>query len=126
LKAGLDFVISTGVEKIRRTEVSLMEELIEGVTSIKGASIIGSKKASERVSLLTFNIEGFFPVPVGIALDRDYSILVRCGTHCAPEAHRTARTFPEGGIRVSPGFFTKHAHIEEFLRALQLIVRDKC
>ncbi len=126
LRAGIDFVLDNGVDKIRAAEVALMGELLQGVNSIKGSSILGPKKACDRVSLLTFNISGLYPVQVGITLDRDYSIMVRCGTHCAPSAHRTAGTFPEGGIRVSPGFFTKEADIQEFLRALRIIAGERC
>ncbi|MFQ5480292.1 MAG: aminotransferase class V-fold PLP-dependent enzyme [Thermodesulfobacteriota bacterium] len=126
LAAGVDFVLNTGIDKIRAHEAALMEQLMDGLNSIKGCTIIGPEKASERVSLITFNIKGLYPVPTGLELDNDYSIMVRCGTHCSPQAHSTAGTLPEGGIRVSPGFFTKQADIEELLRALRTIVRDRC
>ncbi len=126
LKAGADFVLSTGVEKIRKHEISLMEELLEGLNSFNGVSIIGPSRAEDRVALAAFNIEGFYPVPLGVALDRDFSIMVRCGTHCAPSAHRTAGTFPEGAVRVSPGFFTTHDEIRAFLRALGEVIKKAC
>ncbi len=126
LKAGVDFVLNTGVEKIRAHEVALMEELLQGLNSIEGCVIIGPKSAKKRVSLVTFNIKGLYPVPVGLSLDQNHSIMVRCGTHCSPQAHRTAGTLPEGGIRVSPGFFTKHSDIQELLQALKVIVSTKC
>jgi len=126
LKAGLDFVLATGLDKIRAHEVALMEQLLAGLNSMEGCSIIGPKKAVERVSLVAFNIKGLYPVEAGISLDRKHSIMVRCGTHCAPQAHRTAGTFPEGGIRVSPGFFTKQSDIKEFLRALREVVKERC
>ncbi len=126
LKAGLDFILSTGIDKIRAHEVALMEGLLKGLNTIKGVSIIGTEKADERVSLLTFNIKGLYPVSVGINLDQKYSIMVRCGTHCAPQAHEAAGTLPEGGIRVSPGFFTKRADIQEFLRAIKEVARQRC
>ncbi len=123
LKAGVDFVLSRGVEKIRKHEISLMKELLEGLSSIKGASLIGPPSAKDRVSLAAFNIKGLYPVPLGLALDRDHSIMVRCGTHCAPEAHRTAGTFPEGAVRVSPGFLTTRADIQAFLKALRKVIK---
>jgi len=126
LKAGLDFVLTTGIEKIRAHEVALMKELLEGLGDMEGISIIGPKKARQRASLLAFNIKGLYPVSAGISLDHNHSIMVRCGTHCSPQAHKAAGTFPDGGIRVSPGFFTRQNDIQEFLRALGEVVREKC
>ena len=45
---------------------------------------------------------------------------MRCGIHCAPDAHRNALTFPDGAARVSPGYFTDFEEIEEFLKAINL------
>jgi len=47
--------------------------------------------------------------------------MVRCGTHCAPDAHRTSRTYPEGAVRVSPGYFNTEKDIDAFLRAVSII-----
>lgn len=125
LRAGVDFVLSEGVERIREHETALMQRLMDGLSSMEGASIIGPARASERVSLLAFNLQGLYPVPLGVALDREHSIMVRCGTHCAPEAHRTAGTFPEGALRVSPGYFSTEEDIDAFLSALEE-VRGRC
>ncbi len=126
LGAGIEFVLSTGIERIREHEVSLMEELLRGLRAIEGVSIIGPKKASHRVSLAAFNVEGRYPVPIGLGLDRGHDIMTRCGTHCSPQAHRAAGTFPEGAVRVSPGFFTTHDEIKAFLRALEEVIREPC
>ncbi len=126
LKAGVDFVLSRGVEKIRKHEISLMKELLEGLSSIKGVSLIGPPDAKDRVSLVVFNVEGLYPVPLGLGLDQGHSIMVRSGTHCAPSAHRTAGTYPEGGVRVSPGFFNTTSEIEIFLTALEEEIKKQC
>ena len=42
----------------------------------------------------------------------------RPGLHCAPIAHRTLGSFPQGGLRVSPGYFTTPGQLTEFLGAL--------
>jgi len=121
LGAGVDYVLSEGVEKIRIFEEGLIDEILKGLTAIDGVSIIGPPDARRRAGLVAFNIKGMVSAPVGTRLDDDFSIMVRCNTHCAPEAHREAGTFPEGAVRVSPGYFTKPAEIEEFLRAIRTI-----
>ncbi|MDP2690290.1 MAG: aminotransferase class V-fold PLP-dependent enzyme, partial [Deltaproteobacteria bacterium] len=121
LGAGAGFVLGTGVAKIRAHEVSLMEEITGGLAGIKGIRIIGTREAARRASLLAFNIEGMPPAAVGRRLDDEYAILLRCGAHCAPEAHREAGTHPDGAVRVSPGYFTTRAEVGEFLRAIREI-----
>ncbi|MCK4738637.1 MAG: aminotransferase class V-fold PLP-dependent enzyme [Deltaproteobacteria bacterium] len=121
LGAGVDFVITEGIEKIRTREVALLKRLICGVQGIEGTTILGSTKAEERVSILCFTLKGITPTEVGLILDRDYSIMIRCGTHCAPEAHATANTHPLGAIRVCPGYFTTEGEVDLFLKAIREI-----
>ena len=42
-------------------------------------------------------------------------VALRAGLHCAPLAHRTAGTLPEGTIRLSLSAFTTLADVEKFL-----------
>ena len=62
-----------------------------------------SNSASEKVA---FNVKGRPPSEIGLALDEDYGICCRVGLHCAPAAHRTIGTYPDGCVRLSPGPFT--------------------
>ena len=45
-------------------------------------------------------------------LERDYGIQTRCGLHCAPLAHKTLGTFPQGAVRFSVGPFTSFEEID--------------
>ncbi len=123
LGAGVEFVMERGLGRIREHEESLVSELLHGLCSIKGVDIIGPPDASKRVSLVSFNIAGLDPLEAGMRLDKEFSIMVRCGTHCAPIAHKSAGTYPHGTIRVSPGLFNTHDEIEEFLRAVSKMAR---
>ncbi len=122
LGAGVDFVLAEGIEKIRTHEKELISLLISGLQRIEGVVILGPLEAAERTSLVSFKIEGFEPLDIGLALEDDYNIMIRCGTHCAPSAHRTAGTHPTGAIRVSPGYFSTTSDIEAFLTAIMEIV----
>ena len=57
-----------------------------------------------------------------------YGIEGRPGLHCAPLAHRTLGTFPEGALRLSPGYYTTEDEIDytiESIRASGFEVRQK-
>lgn len=123
LGAGVRFLLDERVEKVRKKEEGLVEAILEGFASMKGISIIGPAVASRRAALVSFNIDGKKPGEVGLRLDDEAGIMIRCGTHCAPDAHRQSGTFPDGAARVSPGYFNTAQDIEEFLKAVRALVR---
>ena len=120
LKAGLDFLLETGMDQIRAKGKLLIEELLAGLRATPGVVVYGPQ-AGERGSAVSFNLEGHDPATLGFLFDQDYGISVRVGLHCAPEVHRTIGSYPSGTVRVSPGFFNSEADITYFLKALHEI-----
>ena len=121
LAAGVEYVLKEGIDRIRAHEEGLIGDILKGLSALEGVSIIGPADARGRAGLVAFNVRGMASASVGARLDDEFSIMVRCNTHCAPEAHREAGTFPEGAVRVSPGYLTTAAEIDEFLRAIRTI-----
>ena len=121
LGAGVEFLLSENVSKIRAHEERLLAFVLKGLSAMNGLSITGPMEAAKRASLVAFNIEGKKPIEVGLRLDEEFEIMTRCGTHCAPDAHRQALTWPEGSARVSPGYFNTEEEIEAFLKAIRKI-----
>jgi cysteine desulfurase family protein len=120
LKAGLDFLLETGMDQIRAKGKLLIEELLAGLRATPGVVVYGPQ-AGERGSAVSFNLEGHDPATLGFLFDQDYDISVRVGLHCAPDVHRTIGSYPSGTVRVSPGFFNSEADITYFLKALHEI-----
>ncbi len=123
LKAGVDFINSTGIDVIRRKESHLASLLYEGLSGIDGVRIYGPEISERHCGPVSFTVEEFDPSEIGFALDRDYDISVRVGLHCAPSAHKTIGTWPRGTVRVSPGYFNTEKDIEIFIEALRSIVK---
>jgi selenocysteine lyase/cysteine desulfurase len=65
------------------------------------------------------------PADAGFILDEAFDIAVRTGLHCAPLAHKTLGTYPEGTVRISPGCFTSSEDIRQLIDALQIIIRQR-
>ena len=55
-------------------------------------------------------------------LEEEHGILTRPGLQCAPEAHRHLGTFPEGTVRLSPGFGTTEQHARTAVDAVRKIL----
>lgn len=52
-------------------------------------------------------------------LERDFGVLTRCGLHCAPSAHKTLESWPEGSVRFSIGYANTEADIDGALEAIE-------
>jgi cysteine desulfurase / selenocysteine lyase len=120
LKAGLDFLLETGLDAIRAKGKLLVGQIVEGLRSVPGATVYGPAKG-EHGGAVSFNLQGRDPAEIGFILDSEYDISVRAGLHCAPDVHRTIGTYPTGTVRVSPGFFNSEDDIAFFLKAIRNI-----
>lgn len=123
ITAGVEFVMDAGVSKIHAHEKALIGEVISGLEAVSGCRIIGTPRPDRRASLASFTITGLNTTDIGRRLDEEFGIMVRTGAHCAPYAHREAGTYPDGAVRVSPGYFNTPQHIAEFLRAIRIIAK---
>lgn len=121
LAAGITFIRETGIASIQEHEMHIVRYLSAGLSELPGISLFGPNEGAPRGSVVSFVLNGFDPSAVGFYLDRDYGISVRTGLHCAPLAHRTIGTWPTGTVRVSPGFFSTTADIDQLLSALDAI-----
>jgi len=123
LGAGLKYIFSEGLERIRAHEQYLINRLIEGLADVPGVVLYTAKDRSQQAPVFSLNIEGYDPGEVGAILDQAFDIKVRTGLHCAPAAHKTLGTYPLGTIRLSPGYFNTEEEIKLTLQALEKITR---
>jgi len=124
LGAGLKFVRKTGTAVILKHERKLTESLIEGLMNITGVTVYGCRECEKSVAIVSFTVKGKSVSEIGQRLDEEYGILVRVGLHCAPAAHRTMGTFPEGTVRLAPGFFTTMKDVKTTLKAIERLARS--
>jgi cysteine desulfurase / selenocysteine lyase len=121
LLAGLRFIEEKGIEAIRRHEMDLIERLAVGLKGIPQVKLYGPQSGEDRIATLSFNIDRTPSSETALRLERDFGILCRSGLHCAPSAHRTIGTFPEGAVRFSLGVFNTRDEIDLALQAVSKI-----
>ena len=122
LAAGVSFVLNETVERIRDKDVELTRRLINGLSDIEGIEVYGSLEAVKQTSTVSVNVENSSPSSVGLALDEEHDIMCRVGLHCAPSAHRSIGTFPEGTVRLAMGYFNTEDEVDAVIRALKGMV----
>jgi cysteine desulfurase/selenocysteine lyase len=119
LEASLRWVLDRGVEAIRAHEIALTQRLIDGLADIPRVKVYGGHDARNQAAIVSFSIQGADLDQVGMQLDEQYGIMCRVGLHCAPAAHRTMGTFPDGTVRFGLGAFSTQADIDMALAAVQ-------
>jgi len=78
-KFALDYIQNIGKTNIAAYENELLAYATEKLEAIEGLTVIG--KAKEKVSVISFILEGIHPQDIGIILDQQ-GIAVRTGHHC--------------------------------------------
>jgi len=121
LSAGIDVIRREGLSKIAKHKRELAAAFLQGLSSIEGIEVYGPLDAAKGTATISINLGGVDNGELSSILEQEYGIMTRSGLHCAPLAHRTIGTYPEGTIRFSFGYGNCTSDIEEILRALREI-----
>ena len=124
LNEGLAYIESQGMENIHNHELALTQAFLEGLQSIDGINIVGKQNIQDRTAVVSITIDGMDPANIAYELESTCHIMTRVGLHCAPRAHQTLRTYPEGTVRFSFGYANTHKDVESALSALNTIVKS--
>lgn len=117
LSAGIDFINSVGLNKIREHEYNLAKLFIDKISNLENIIIYGDKDKF-RGPVVSINIEGITSSDFAAILDEEFNICTRSGFHCAPLAHKYLGTYEYGCVRFSFGYFNTE---EEILYAADAI-----
>ena len=117
-KTAMDFIHQTGKEKMSQHEKELLAYATVQLERIPGLKIIG--KAREKVSVVSFVIDGLHPQDIGTLLD-NRGIAVRTGHHCTqPLMNRFGIT---GTVRASFAVYNTKEEIDELVMGLQKAIK---
>ncbi len=121
LQAAIEFILETGVETLRRREEALTAQFLNGLRDIPHIRLAGPWGLENRAGVISVDFLEQDNAEAAFRLEQDYGILTRCGLHCAPSAHKTLGTFPQGTVRFSPGWFTSSEEIASAVAAVREI-----
>ena len=124
LNEGLSYIESVGMKNIHNHELTLTKTFLEGLRSITGINIIGKQDIQDRTAVVSITIDGMDPASIAYELESTYHIMTRVGLHCAPRAHQTLGTYPEGTVRFSFGYANTLEEVDMALSALHTILKN--
>lgn len=112
------------MKEIWKREKVLFWELKKGLSKLPGVHLYCQENHERQSGICSFTVEGYDSSDIGMILDEDCGIAVRCGYHCAPLIHKYLRDEAYGGtVRVSVGRFNTAREIEELVRAVKEIAK---
>ncbi|MEQ9414481.1 MAG: aminotransferase class V-fold PLP-dependent enzyme, partial [Cyclobacteriaceae bacterium] len=111
------FVNELGKEYIHRHEKELLAYATDKIGSIEGVRLIGT--AEQKVSVLSFVIEGIHHFDIGQMLDAR-GIAVRTGHHCTQPLME--RFGIEGTVRASFAVYNTKAEIDNLVEGLTRVI----
>ena len=125
LGAAVNWLQQYGIQQISQHEQGLCQRLLDGLQAIRGITAYGPPDAASRTAVVSINLQGWLPNELGLALDRRYGILCRVGLHCAPSAHETLGTYPQGTVRLSLGYASTAEEVDHALAALAELAQEQ-
>ena len=86
--------------------------------------MLGTTDPANRTGVVSIDFLEADNAEMAFRLEQEYGIQTRCGLHCAPVAHRTLGTFPQGAVRFSVGPFTTFEEIDYVQGAVYELLLD--
>ena len=127
LHAALDFLAREG-EGLREREAKLAGHLWARMKELEedGLRVVGVDDPAGRTGVVSVDFLHADDGEMAFRLEQEYGIQTRCGLHCAPTAHQTLGTFPQGTVRFSVGPFTTFEEIDYVQGAVyHLLLEEK-
>jgi cysteine desulfurase/selenocysteine lyase len=116
LGAAVEYLGALGMDNVRAHEEAVTRYALDGLTGIRGLSVLGPTDAEHRGGAISFELDGVHPHDVAQVLD-SRGIAVRAGHHCAKPAHK--RFGVQSSTRVSSYLYTTPAEIDALIEGLE-------
>ena len=120
LHAALGYIEARGVDAFQSHERRMTQRLLAGLSDLP-VRIAGTPDLDGRVGVVSLDFSPLDNAVAAYALETEYGILTRCGLHCAPGAHKTLGTFPQGTVRLSVGYATSEEDVDAAAAAVRAV-----
>lgn len=125
LHASITWLQQQGIDKIRRHELTLTQEFLDGLQQLEAQKllrIIGKRDCTDRVGVVSVSTDKMDIAELAFILADKYGIATRVGLHCAPNAHKTLGTYPTGTLRFSFGWNNTAEEVNVALQSLKEVL----
>lgn len=120
LLTGIEYVsgIAGNFKEIQKHKESLLNYFIDEATEKISGFRNYTSSDSYITGVVSFKIDNISVTELSSKLNDESCVMCRQGLHCAPLAHKTLGTYPEGTIRFSFGLFNNKDEIDYAIEVL--------
>ena len=122
LHASLSHIQKEGLEAIHDKKMHLTEYFLEEVKKISQVRIAGRKDVKNRVAVISLDFLTVDNAMAAFELEQQCGVMTRVGLHCAPVAHRSLHTFPQGTVRFAFSAVNTFEEIDRCIEGIRKIV----
>lgn len=122
LHHSLSYIREVGIDKIREKELALANYFLQQLREIDGVRAVGMPGSDSAVGIVSLDFAHIDNAEMSYLLDEKYGIMTRCGLHCAPLAHRTLNTYPQGTVRFAFGHMNTRDDADYAVSAMKEIL----
>lgn len=123
LTEGIKYINSIGLNEVSSHNREIINYLMDGLLNINGINVYGDLSCNNLTTCTSINLNSLDCSELAYYLESN-GIKTRSGLHCAPLAHQTIGTYPNGTVRLSISYFTTKAEIDYTLNILNNISKD--
>lgn len=120
-EAAMSYISERGIDSLRAHESQLTKRFLAGIREIPRLRLCGPADTENRVGVISLDFPDRDNAAVSYELEQCYGILIRCGLHCAPSAHKSLGTFPKGTVRFSLGYANTEADVDAAVAAIRTL-----
>ena len=122
LHAALSYIEETGIMTIHRKKLELTQYFLENVKEFNNIRIVGKEGMKDRVAVVSLDFVQEDNAVIAFELEQNYGIMTRVGLHCAPIAHRTLHTYPQGTVRFAFSASNTRGEIDQCIEGFREIL----
>lgn len=122
LHTALSYIEKIGLQKIHDEKMRLTKYFLEKLKEVPTIKIAGEPGMDNRVAVVALDFQDIDNSVAAFELEQNYGIMTRVGLHCAPMAHKTLGTYPEGVVRFAFGASNTTEEIDVCIRAFREIL----
>lgn len=123
LHAALSYIENVGIAEMHKKKMELAGYFIEKVKEFTDIRIVGKQGVYGRTAVVSLDFERADNAVAAFTLESDYGIMTRVGLHCAPLAHQSLHTYPQGTVRFAFSAANTKEEINVCAEALKTIYR---
>lgn len=101
LHVALTYLEETGIEEIHKKKMYLTEYFLNKLKNFPNIRVVGRAGIDQRVAVVSLDFKNVDNAVAAFQLETDYGIMTRVGLHCAPIAHKSLGTYPQGTVRIA-------------------------